>query len=156
MIIVSACLLGTKCRYDGESRSNETVLSMIPGEILIPVCPEQLGGLSTPRSPSEIVGGDGRDVLNGAARVIDKDGSDVTSFFIRGAGEALKIARLLNITTAAMKENSPSCGVFHIMRKGERAEGPGVASALFVQNGIEVVSSERINEYLAQYHCNRK
>ena len=156
MIIVSACLLGTKCRYDGESRSNETVLSMIPGEILIPVCPEQLGGLSTPRPPSEIVGGDGRDVLNGTARVIDKEGSDVTASFIRGAREALKIARLLNITRAVMKERSPSCGAFHIMRNGERVEGPGVASALFVQNGIEVVSSERINEYLAQYHCNRK
>jgi uncharacterized protein YbbK (DUF523 family) len=156
MIIVSACLLGTKCRYDGESRSDEAVLSMIPNEICIPVCPEQLGGLSTPRSPSEIVGGNGFDVLNGTARVIDKEGCDVTASFIRGAREALKIARLLNITTAVMKESSPSCGVSHIKRKGERTEGPGVASALFLQNGIKVVSSERSNEYLAQYHCNRK
>jgi uncharacterized protein YbbK (DUF523 family) len=156
MIIVSACLLGTKCRYDGESRSDETVLSMIPHEICMPVCPEQLGGLSTPRPPSEIVGGDGRDVLNGTARVIDEEGCDVTDSFICGAREALKIGRLFDITTAVMKENSPSCGVSHIKRRGERAKGPGVASALFVQNGIEVISSERINEYLAQYHCNRK
>jgi uncharacterized protein YbbK (DUF523 family) len=156
MIIVSACLLGTKCRYDGGSRSDETVLSMIPREILIPVCPEQLGGLSTPRSPSEIVGGDGRDVLNGAARVIDREGCDLTASFIRGAREAMKIAELFNITTAVMKEKSPSCGSFHIMRKGKRAEGPGVASALFIQNGIKVVSSERINEYLTEYHCDRK
>jgi uncharacterized protein YbbK (DUF523 family) len=156
MIIVSACLLGTKCRYDGKSRSDEAVLSMIPGEILIPVCPEQLGGLSTPRPPSEIVGGDGADVLNGTARVIDREGYDVTASFLRGAREALKITRLMNITTAIMKENSPSCGAFHIMRKGSRAEGPGVASALFIQNGIEVVSSESINEYLTKYHCDRK
>ncbi|MBW2636478.1 MAG: DUF523 domain-containing protein [Deltaproteobacteria bacterium] len=156
MIIVSACLLGIKCRYDGESRSDETVLSMIPWEILIPVCPEQLGGLSTPRPPAEIVGGNGLDVLNGSARVIDREGCDVTASFIRGGREALKIARLLNITTAIMKENSPSCGTFHIMRKGSRSKGPGVASALFAQNGIEVVSSERINEYLTEYHCDRK
>jgi uncharacterized protein YbbK (DUF523 family) len=156
MIIVSACLLGTKCRYDGEGRSDETVLSMIPRQILIPICPEQLGGLSTPRPPSEIVGGNGRDVLNGAARVIDREGCDVTDSFIRGGREGLKIARLLNITTAIMKENSPSCGALHIMQKGKRAKGPGVASALFAQNGIEVISSERINEYLTEYHCDRK
>lgn len=156
MIIVSACLLGIKCRYDGKSRSDEAVFSMISRQILIPICPEQLGGLSTPRPPSEIVGGDGMDVLNGDASVIDREGCDVTDSFLRGAREALKIAELFNITTAVMKENSPSCGAFHIMRKGKRFEGPGVASALFIQKGIEVVSSERINEYLAKYHCDRK
>ena len=71
MVIISACLLGIECRYDGESRSDEAVLSLISREICIPVCPEQLGGLSTPRSPSEIVGGNGFDVLNGTAAVID-------------------------------------------------------------------------------------
>ncbi len=156
MVIVSACLLGIECRYDGESRSDETVLSMISREICIPVCPEQLGGLSTPRSPSEIVRGDGFDVLNGTATVIDGAGHDVTAFFIRGAREAMKIARLLNIRVAIMKERSPSCGVSHIMRKGSLADGPGVSSALFVKNGIEVLSSERVNEYLAQYDCHRK
>lgn len=156
MVIISACLLGIKCRYDGESRSDEAVLSMIPHEICIPVCPEQLGGCSTPRQPSEIVGGNGFDVLNGTARVIDSVGCDVTASFLRGAREAIKIAGLFTITVAIMKENSPSCGVSHIKRKGEQAEGPCVASALFVQNGIEVISSERINEYLAQYHCSRK
>jgi len=156
MIIVSACLLGIKCRYDGESRSDETALSMVPGEIFIPVCPEQLGGLSTPRSPSEIVGGDGHDVLNGTARVIDREGHDVTASFIRGSREALKIATLFNITTAVMKERSPSCGTFHIMRKGKCTEGAGVTSALFIQKGIEVVSSERIHEYLAEHHRDRK
>ena len=156
MVIVSACLLGTRCRYDGGSRSNESVLSMISHNILIPVCPEQLGGLSTPRSSSEIVGGNGTNALNGTATVIDSEGRDVTDSFLRGAREALKIAKILNIKTAIMKENSPSCGVSHIKRKGEQAEGPGVSSALFVRNGIEVISSERINEYLAKYHCNRK
>jgi uncharacterized protein YbbK (DUF523 family) len=156
MIIVSACLLGTKCRYDGEGRSDESALSMIPRETLIPVCPEQLGGLSTPRPPSEIVKGNGLDVLNGTATVIDSEEHDVTASFLQGAREAIRIAKLFNIRVAIMKEKSPSCGVFHIKQKGKRADGPGVTSALFVQNGIEVISSERIDEYLAKYYCDRK
>ncbi|TFG37826.1 MAG: DUF523 domain-containing protein [Syntrophobacterales bacterium] len=102
------------------------------------------------------MGGDGRDVLNGSAHVIDSKGRDVTPSFIRGASEIQAIADLFTIKRAIMKEGSPSCGVLYIKRKGKRAEGHGVSSALFAQNGIDVVSSERINEYLAKYNCDRK
>jgi uncharacterized protein YbbK (DUF523 family) len=156
MVIVSACLLGIRCRYNGESQSEKILLSKIPDEIFIPVCPEQLGGLPTPRSSSEIEDGNGADVAYGRANVIDANGTDVTSSFICGAEETLRIARFFNITTAIMKENSPSCGVNYIKRKGMRVRGIGVATALLLQNGVNVISSDAIGEFYAGRHCNRK
>lgn len=110
-IIVSACLVGVNCRYDGESRTDPRVLRLFRAGLAIPVCPEQLGGLPTPREPAEIVGGDGQDVLDGRARVIDKMGRDVTASFVKGAEQVLFLARQVGAKRAILKRKSPSCGV---------------------------------------------
>jgi len=104
MIIVSACLLGFNCRYDGQSRPDEDLLSSALRKLFVPVCPEQLGGLSTPRVPSEIISGDGLDVLEGKSRILSSSGSDVTDCFLRGANEVMRLVALLEISTAIMKE----------------------------------------------------
>ena len=106
MIIVSACLLGVKCRYDGDSRPEERLLSLISENIFVPVCPEQLGGLPTPRSPAEIVHGDGSDVLNGRAEIIDSTGKNVTEQFLKGAEEVRKIAGLMRVDAVIITEMS--------------------------------------------------
>lgn len=146
MIIVSACLLGIKCRYDGESRSDERLLKMAAEVTFIPICPEQLGGLPTPRVPARIVNGNGEDVLNNFARVIDSDNEDVTEQFINGAEEVRRIAKLMGVNTAIMKETSPSCGVRFIRKNDSKIEGMGVTSALLVRERINVISSDEISE----------
>jgi len=156
MIIVSACLLGIKCRYDGGSRPEKQLISVISEDVFIPLCPEQLGGLPTPRLPAWIVDGDGLDVLNGRSAIIDSNGQDVTEQFLRGAEEVRKLARLMQIDIAIMKEISPSCGVNHIKKDGLIIRGMGVTSALLLANGIRVISSDRIEEEYVRYHRNRK
>ncbi|MEA3486354.1 MAG: DUF523 domain-containing protein [Thermodesulfobacteriota bacterium] len=148
MIIVSACLLGFNCRYDGESRPDEDLLSSTLRKLFVPICPEQLGGLPTPRAPSEIIGGDGLDVLEGRSRILSSSGSDVTDCFLRGANEAMRLVELLDISTAIMKEKSPSCGVCHIKRNGSLLRGSGVTSALLIKKGLRVISSDRIKDGL--------
>jgi uncharacterized protein YbbK (DUF523 family) len=144
MIIVSACLLGIKCRYDGESRPEDDLL--LVKENLLPVCPEQLGGLSTPRLPSGILCGDGEDVIDKRTKVVNSANMDVTNQFLRGAMEVLKIAHISGIDTAIMKEMSPSCGVHFIKKGGIAKAGMGVTSALLARNGIKIISSDRIKE----------
>jgi uncharacterized protein YbbK (DUF523 family) len=145
MILVSACLLGVNCRYDGGNCAGEyDVTTLSRKELLIPVCPEQLGGMPTPRMPCHIVEGDGDAVIAGNARVIDQSGMDVTEAFVRGAHEVLKIARFLGIQKALLKELSPSCGAARIKRCSHIVPGRGVTAALLAMNGILVVSSEQI------------
>ncbi|MCK4534171.1 MAG: DUF523 domain-containing protein [Syntrophobacterales bacterium] len=153
MIMVSACLLGLNCRYDGESRPDEDLLSSSLRKLFVPICPEQLGGLPTPRAPSEIIGGDGLDVLERRSRVLSASGSDVTDCFLRGANEAMRLVELLEISTAIMKEKSPSCGVCYIKRNGSIAQGSGVTSALLAKRGIRVISSDRIKDGLETGIC---
>lgn len=145
MRIVSACLLGIKCRYDGESKPDDKVTELAKNETLIPVCPEQLGGLPTPRIPQEIQHGSGEEVLNGKIKVKNKEGEDVTGQFILGAEETLKIVKLLNIKEAILKARSPSCGY------GQTYDGTftdtlinenGVTAALLKREGIKVVTEE--------------
>ncbi len=129
--LASACVLGVRCRYDGSSRPNDDVLSRLADSIVIPVCPEQLGGLPTPRAPCNIVGGDGTgsDVLAGRARVVDESGVDRTAEFIRGAEEAVAIAKRLGATRAIMKSRSPSCDTsFGVAAAALRAAGIAVES----------------------------
>ncbi|MBN1825329.1 MAG: DUF523 domain-containing protein [Candidatus Eisenbacteria bacterium] len=142
MKIVSACLAGVRCRYDGLSKGREEYERLVAGGGAIPLCPEQLGGLPTPRVPLEIVGGDGADVLDGRARVIDAEGNDRTEEMVRGAEEALRIARLVGADEAILKERSPSCGVLSIVRSGAAIRGAGVAAALLIRSGIPVRSDE--------------
>jgi len=140
MILVSACLLGLNCRYDGQSRRNESLISTLKNVCPIPFCPEQLGGLPTPRHKAWITQGGGEDVLAGRAKVINEVGGDVTSFFIRGAMEAEKLVTLLNIKKAYLKSKSPSCGVGMIYRNNNLVSGNGVCAALLLQKNIELVS----------------
>lgn len=139
MILVSACLLGIDCKYNGENNFKEELLNFLKDKDYILVCPEQLGGLPTPRNPSEITGGDGRDVLDGACRVKDNKGFDVTKPFIKGAEETLKIAQLYKARAAILKKRSPSCGSIDIYNGNfqyKTKKGKGVTAALLEENGI--------------------
>jgi len=133
--ICSACLLGIKCRYDGKSRPNQQILALAGKEILIPVCPEQLGGLPTPRTPSEQKG----------SRVISKDGKDVTKNFRRGAETVLQLARILGVQEAILKQRSPSCGhgqIYDGSFSSSIIEGNGITTRLLKENGIKVITEE--------------
>jgi uncharacterized protein YbbK (DUF523 family) len=109
--LVSACLMGLKTRYDGQVFTSKPCKIVIDDGIWLPVCPEQLGGLSTPRTAADLVGGDGHDVLAGRARVVNKDGDDVTENFILGARQVLEIALRQKISGIFLKSGSPSCGL---------------------------------------------
>lgn len=135
--ICSACLLGVKCRYDGKSKPNEKVLALSKEEILVPVCPEQLGGLTTPRDPAEQRG----------ENVFTESGKDVSENFQKGAREVLRIVRLFNVKEAIMKQRSPSCGCGQIYDGtffGKIIKGDGVTTALLKKNGIKVISEEEL------------
>lgn len=133
MKIVSACLLGINCKYSGENNINEKVVGLLKDEILIPVCPEQLGGMSTPRLPAEILG----------EKVVNKEGIDVSEFFIRGAKEVLMIANLYNVSEAILKDGSPSCASTYIYDgsfKKIKKNGSGYCTKLLIENGVKVIS----------------
>jgi uncharacterized protein YbbK (DUF523 family) len=144
MIIASACLLGLKCRWDGQSSPEEKLLLYLPN--IIPVCPEQMGGLTTPREAAQIIDGNGVDVLIGKAKVINARNKDVTREFIRGAWEVLKIVRLYKISSIILKERSPSCGVHHIYHGKTLVAGMGVTCALLSREGYEVLSAEELDK----------
>lgn len=142
-IVISACLLGVCCRYDGGHSRNELAIKHHETHELIPVCPEELGGLPTPRQPVEIVGGDGGDVLDSKAKVLTADGTDVTKAFLKGAYHALKTAQLHKVTRVVLKARSPSCGCGNIYDGSfsrTLTPGDGVTTALLKRHGIEVIS----------------
>lgn len=141
MILVSACLLGINCKYNGNNNLNSKVIQL--GSNIVPFCPEQLGGLETPRPPAEITGGDGNDVLQGKAKVITDTGKDVTANFITGAEMSAKLAEITKAKFAVLKANSPSCGVSCIYDgtfSHTKHYGDGVTSALLKQKGIKVIT----------------
>jgi len=143
--LVSACLLGINCRYDGQNNLNEKVMRLAAKEVLVPICPEQLGGLGTPREPMGIIGGGGLEVLNGKARVMNESGRNVTEKLARGAEEVLKIAKSLGVREAILKAKSPSCGCGKIYdgRSSSRLiEGDGVTAALLKRSGIIVITED--------------
>jgi len=149
MIIVSACLCGVNCKYNGGNNSNARVLKLMQEGKAIPVCPEQLGGLKTPRRPCEIVNGNGLDVLMGKGRIFDSIDDDVTEEFIKGAYETLKIAELIGATMAILKARSPSCGVSQIYDgsfSGTKRTGNGVTAQLLLSKGIQVYTEENLEE----------
>lgn len=149
MILVSACLLGLCARYDGGHNLCPPLLELARAGLCLPVCPEQLGGLPTPREPAEITGGSGDDVLAGRARVLGKTGTDLTAAFIRGAEQTLLLARSMPVTAAVLKARSPSCGVGHIydgtLTKTQR-EGSGVTSAALARSGIPLYTELDLTE----------
>jgi len=137
VILISACLIGINCRFDGSNTINDAIIKEIKDEGFIPVCPEQLGGLSTPRPSASIQNGTGFDVIGSSSKVIDINGRDVTREFLKGAQEALKIAKLLRVQKAILKENSPSCGVNFTSSSFKKIKGPGVFTALLRNEGIK-------------------
>jgi uncharacterized protein YbbK (DUF523 family) len=140
-ILVSACLLGVNCRYDGRNGKNEDVLKLMEAFNLIPVCPEQLGGLKTPREASE----------RSDSRVINKAGQDVTACFRRGAEETLEIGKLYGCKRAILKERSPSCGygvIYDGTFTGKRIPGSGVAASLLEENGITITGESGIGTWI--------
>lgn len=138
-ILVSACLIGVECRYNGKGHPDERVLKLSERHTLIPVCPEQLGGLPTPREPSERAEGG----------VVGRDGRDVTTEFERGAEETLRIAELCCCSCAVMKSKSPSCGCGRIYDgtfSGRLIPGDGVAAEKLRGCGIRVVTEDCLEE----------
>ena len=108
MVAASACLLGYRCRYDGRTSPSAALVERASKEAVLPICPEELGGLPTPRSPSYLHGGDGFDVLDGRAKVLNRDGHDVTEIFLKGAVAALKKIREKDVQICFLKDKSPS------------------------------------------------
>ncbi len=143
-ILVSACLLGLLTRYDGTSKSNTRVLEFLDrqGLIPVPVCPEQLGGLPTPRPQTRFACGDGAAVLDGAGSVVNAKGATMNGPFLKGAVETMKVARLAGCSQALLKERSPSCGVHQVYLETQILPGKGVTAALLERNGIHVFSEE--------------
>lgn len=137
MRLVSACLLGLRCRYDGGSNEHSQVVALLDRETLIPVCPEQLGGLPTPRPASEIVRG----------RVLTPSGEDQTEAYQRGAEETVALAQRLGVTEAILKQRSPSCGCGQLYDgsfSGRVTTGDGITTALLKNHGIRVISEEEL------------
>jgi len=137
-VLVSACLLGLKTRYDGSDSKNAELVELAATARLVPVCPEQLGGLPTPRVRSTLTGGDGEDVLSGDARVVNEAERDVTENFLRGARQTLDTAKMFGAKFAVLKEKSPSCGVLRTYVDWELLEGCGVATAALKMRGTEI------------------
>lgn len=150
MIIVSACLLGENCKYSGGNNKSENVIKYLEDKEYILVCPEQLGGLSTPRNPSEIItygNKDGNDVLSGCTKVLSNKDIDVTKNFIQGAEETLKIAKEHNAKTAILKAGSPSCGykkIYDGTFLGNKIQGMGVTAAILNKENIALLDEDDI------------
>ncbi len=137
MRLCSACLLGVKCRWDGDSRPNKKVINLLKKEILIPVCPEQLGGLTTPREPAEQL----------KNKVFTKSGKDVTKNFKNGAKKVFEIVKLFKIKNAILKQKSPSCG-YGLIYNGTFSEklikGNGVTTTFLKKRDIKVITEENL------------
>ncbi len=130
-------MLGVKCRWDGGSKPNSKVIKLSKKEILIPICPEQLGGLSTPREPAEQL----------KKKIFTKSGQDITNNFIRGAKEAFEIAKLFKIKKAILAKKSPSCGcglIYDGTFSGKLIKGNGVTASFLKKKGIKVISEENL------------
>lgn len=143
-LIVSACLLGENCKYNGGNNKNDAVIALGEKFEIIPVCPECFGGLPIPRVPSEIRDG----------RVYSKNGEDLTEYFNKGADHTLYIAMESNVSAAVLKENSPSCGfgkIYDGSFSGNKVNGNGVAAQLLFDNGIQIFGESAIKKLLQIY-----
>ena len=142
--LVSSCLLGLATRYDGSDNYNQAVIDYLKQQQLtaIPVCPEQLAGLPTPRSKCWFAAGSGETLLAGAGSLVNERGEEVSTIFLKGAAESLKLAQLADCRIAILKQGSPSCGNRTIHRNGELVEGLGVTAALLREAGLQVLSEE--------------
>jgi uncharacterized protein YbbK (DUF523 family) len=158
-ILVSACLIGERVRYNGVVKSFESHVLKFWNRIgwVVAICPEVAGGLPVPRTRSEISEGGGSQVLNGHKKVININGQDVTKYFLDGVPKALELGSSLRIRLAILKEGSPSRGSGYIYDgsfSGIKKPGKGVAAALLEENGIRVFSEREIFE--AEEYLNKK
>lgn len=136
-ILISACLIGLNCKYNGENNEISKLVELMKEKDLVPICPEQLGGLKTPRASAE----------RKQEKVITKEGVDVTKEYQKGAEEVLNLAKKLNIKKAILKSRSPSCGIDEIYDgtfSHTLIKRDGVTAELLKKNGIEVISSESV------------
>ncbi|KAB3932284.1 DUF523 domain-containing protein, partial [Bacteroides uniformis] len=143
MILVSSCLGGIECRYNGSHAASEKIRRLVEEKKAVMVCPELLGGFTTPREPAEIIGGTGEDVLNGTARIVTASGEDVTALYMDGAEKTLAYAKEIGAATVILKENSPSCGssfIYDGTFSGKKIIGDGITSALLKRAGCRVLS----------------
>ena len=143
MYLISACLCAVNCKYNGLNNYNEICDKLFTSGKAILVCPEQLGGLPTPRIPSEIIGESSNILNNNNGSVIDKNGNYVTPQFVKGAKETLQIAKKLNIKKAILKDGSPSCGVNYIYNgnfNGSKIKGMGITAQLLKESSIDIIS----------------
>jgi uncharacterized protein YbbK (DUF523 family) len=152
VILVSSCLAGQACRYNGSSALAKEIEALVENKEAVMMCPELLGGFHTPREPAEIIKGTGIDVINGNARVIERSGKDVTDIYIDGAYKALSIAKEIKATVIVLKENSPSCGSEYIYNgtfSNVKIAGEGVTTALLRKHGFIVMSE---SQFAAEMH----
>ncbi|REK77866.1 DUF523 domain-containing protein [Paenibacillus paeoniae] len=150
-LLVSSCLAGLKVRYNGTDSLDTTIRDLVEQGIAVTVCPELLGGFTTPREPAEIVGGLGDDVWSGGAQVIEKSGRDVTDMYRRGALVTVELARKHNATHIVLKEGSPSCGssfIYDGTFQNTKQSGYGVTTALLRREGYEVLAEHELAEWL--------
>ncbi|MFH1065211.1 MAG: DUF523 domain-containing protein [Nanoarchaeota archaeon] len=132
MKLCSACLLGINCKYNGKNNANKKIIALSKKEVLIPVCPEQLAGFSTPREPMELRN----------EKVFTASGKDVTKQMRKGAFETLKIAKIYKIKEAVLKQRSPSCGFEQLKLSGKVVKGNGITADLLRKNGIKIISED--------------
>ncbi|MGL4569744.1 MAG: DUF523 domain-containing protein [Clostridium sp.] len=145
MIIISACLCGCNCKYNGTNNENEQCIKLFKDRKAVLICPEQLGGMTTPRLPSEIR------KIHGVEEVFTNANENVTNNFIRGAKESLNIAKLVNAKVAILKNGSPSCGsslIYDGTFQNKKIKGEGFTAKLLRKNGIKVYGEDEINEEL--------
>ncbi|MBI3421381.1 MAG: DUF523 domain-containing protein [Acidobacteria bacterium] len=153
-LLISACLLGSKVRYDGSDKAsdNDALADLMARGQVVTICPEVAGGLGVPRLPAEIQNGDGAAVLAKQTQVLDSAGNDVTNAFVSGARQALQLAQAHNIKVAILKARSPSCGndLIYDGSFGKTLKaGQGVTAALLEQHCIKVFNEAQINEAVA-------
>lgn len=142
VVLISACLAGLHTRYDGASSPHPLLRELRNSCLLVPVCPEILGGMGIPRFPCRFTGGDGRAVLAGKAGLFDRDGLDRTAMFVKGAEETRRLMELVSPALIFFKEGSPSCGVHRVDIEGRKVEGCGVTVALLEGWGIPFLTEE--------------
>lgn len=139
IIMVSACLVGICSRYDGHCQMNERALGLTKGHTVVPFCPEQMGGLSTPR-PKATLCASAENIIKKAGHVINENNEDVTGQFISGAMNTIMLASICRPGLIILKENSPSCGFGNTNIMWQRKGGMGIAACLLFSKGFEIIS----------------
>lgn len=153
MILVSACLLGHKVKYDGKENTHGLLVEYNARGRFLAVCPECLARLPVPRPPMEIQAATGKQVLSGGAKVCDANGKDTTAYFIEGASRVLQMAQAYHVKVAILKESSPSCGVHTVYDgtfAGRKTRGMGVTAALLIKNGVRCYAEQDLTAALLE------